>query len=48
MDRLPADLDLYQDYHAQIVKLGSGICKKQKPRCAECPIRFCCQMTDQN
>lgn len=48
MERLPADLDLYQDYHAQIVKLGSGICKKQKPRCAECPIRFCCQMTDPN
>ena len=44
MERLPADLDLYQDYHAQIVKLGSTICKKRKPQCAACPIRFSCQM----
>lgn len=46
MERLPAELDLYQDYHAQIVKLGSEICKKRRPRCVECPISGWCQMTD--
>ena len=36
--RLPRDLDLYKDFHAQIVRLGSTICRP-RPCCEECPIR---------
>jgi len=36
-ERLPVDVDLYNDLHAQIVFLGKDYCKK-KPRCGECPL----------
>ncbi|MCD6415485.1 MAG: endonuclease III domain-containing protein [Planctomycetes bacterium] len=35
---LPADIDLYQDYHAQLVELGKRFCGT-RPRCAGCPAR---------
>jgi endonuclease-3 related protein len=35
---LPEDLDLYNDYHAQIVRLGKDYCRKS-PRCETCPLR---------
>jgi endonuclease III related protein len=35
---LPADLDLYNDYHAQIVRVGKDYCRKS-PRCEACPLR---------
>jgi endonuclease-3 related protein len=38
--RLHPDVDLYNDYHAQLVRLGSQICKTA-PNCDACPIRIC-------
>jgi len=34
---LPEDVDLWNDYHAQLVAVGKGHCKP-KPRCAGCPL----------
>ncbi|MCB9770561.1 MAG: endonuclease III domain-containing protein [Candidatus Omnitrophica bacterium] len=34
---LPANLDLFNDYHAQIVAVGHHYCKP-KPRCEGCPL----------
>lgn len=35
---LPADLELYKDYHAQLVELGKRFCKPV-PLCGQCPLR---------
>lgn len=37
--RLPDDLDLYRDFHAQIVELGKRNCTKRSPSCGSCPLR---------
>ncbi|MFW6456734.1 MAG: endonuclease III domain-containing protein [Planctomycetota bacterium] len=37
--QLPDDLDLYRDYHAQLVELGKKHCSKTSPSCEECPLR---------
>jgi len=34
---LPRDLGLYNDFHAQIVRLAKEYCRKV-PRCADCPL----------
>jgi endonuclease-3 related protein len=34
---LPEDLDLYGDFHAQLVEVGKRFCRP-RPRCAECPL----------
>ncbi|MCK8515956.1 endonuclease III domain-containing protein [Methylonatrum kenyense] len=39
--QLTADVDLYQDFHAQIVTLGNGICRPA-PRCEQCPLAAGC------
>lgn len=39
MDNLKKDVQLYNEYHALIVRLGKDFCKKTKPKCAICPIR---------
>jgi len=36
---LPVKLDLYNDYHAQIVQVGKDYCRKI-PRCGLCPLGF--------
>lgn len=36
-DNLPSELDLYNDFHAQIVNCCKDFCKT-KPVCAECPL----------
>ena len=41
MDRLPRDAALYNDYHAQLVRLGQEACRT-RPRCAECPLEDLC------
>lgn len=41
MSRLGADAPLYNDYHAQIVRLGKDVCRK-RPRCRECPLNDLC------
>jgi endonuclease-3 related protein len=40
-ERLPRDTDLYNDYHAQLVRLGQEACRP-RPRCAECPLDDLC------
>jgi endonuclease-3 related protein len=37
-DRLPLQAELYNEYHALIVTLGKEYCKKNKPRCEQCPL----------
>jgi len=37
-DALPAEVPLYNEYHALLVRLGKEFCKKSKPRCEACPI----------
>ena len=35
---LPSDRDLYNDFHAQIVRTGKACCRKV-PRCEKCSLR---------
>ncbi len=37
--QLPDDLDVYRDYHAQLVEVGKRYCSKTSPSCSECPLR---------
>jgi endonuclease III related protein len=37
MEHLPPEVDLYQEYHALLVRLGKEWCRPQ-PRCANCPM----------
>jgi endonuclease-3 related protein len=39
MDRLPVNPQLYNEYHALLVRLGKEFCKKKIPRCQECPLK---------
>ena len=39
---LPRDVELYNDFHAQIVELGKNYCKK-KPLCGKCPLGKACE-----
>jgi endonuclease-3 related protein len=40
-DRLARDAALYNDYHAQLVRLGQETCRP-RPRCADCPLDDLC------
>ncbi len=42
MDHLPADVPLFNEYHALLVRLGSRVCLKRVPRCSECPLQQLC------
>lgn len=35
---LPGDLDLWNDYHAQLVAVGKEYCRPRNPRCEGCPL----------
>jgi len=39
MDNLPADVALFNEYHALIVKLGKDYCRPRSPLCEDCPLR---------
>jgi endonuclease-3 related protein len=41
MDRLPRDAGLYNDYHAQLVRLAKEHCRP-RPRCDGCPLEDLC------
>ncbi len=41
-DRLPKDVQLYNEYHALLVALGANYCKKKHPLCSQCPIILIC------
>ncbi|NLL06535.1 MAG: endonuclease III domain-containing protein [Clostridiaceae bacterium] len=43
MKYLPKDVDLYNQYHALIVKLGSDCCHSKKPKCDKCSLQDLCQ-----
>ncbi len=36
---LPADPGLFNEYHALLVEVGKQYCKRQAPRCDECPLQ---------
>ncbi len=39
-ENLPADVPLFNDFHAQIVRVGKEFCRKSAPRCdAGCPLK---------
>jgi endonuclease-3 related protein len=38
---LPRDAGLFNDYHAQIVRLGKEVCRT-RPRCGDCPLEGRC------
>jgi endonuclease III related protein len=38
MEHLPPQVDLYQEYHALLVRLGKAWCRP-KPQCEACPVR---------
>ena len=40
MDSLPDDTELFNEYHALIVKVGKEHCKKKIPICNGCPLEF--------
>lgn len=37
MDRLPAEVAMFKEYHALLVRLGKEFCRP-RPQCAECPL----------
>jgi len=39
MENLVTDIELFNDYHAQIVEIGKNYCRKH-PKCDLCPIRI--------
>lgn len=38
MEYLPPETQLYNEYHALLVRLGKERCKKKQPRCDGCPL----------
>jgi endonuclease-3 related protein len=40
MKRLPLRAALFNDYHAQIVKVGNSLCRRTRPLCQSCPLEF--------
>ena len=41
MDNLPTEKDLFNNYHALIVRHGKFVCRRE-PRCLECPLLSMC------
>lgn len=37
--QLPEDVQLFNEFHALLVRLGKDFCRKTSPRCAQCPLR---------
>lgn len=42
MENLPRDPRLFNEYHALLIRLGKGYCKKNNPRCGDCPLADLC------
>ena len=38
LGKLPAEVQLFNEYHALLVRLGKEYCKKSKPLCDACPL----------
>jgi len=43
MGNLPADADLFNEYHAQVVGLAKTCCLKREPKCGGCPLATSCR-----
>lgn len=43
MDNLPKEVELYNQYHALIVKLGKQNCSNKNPDCGNCPLNNICK-----
>jgi len=43
MNNLEPSVEVYNDYHAQIVYLGHHFCKANDPECNKCPIKSLCR-----
>ncbi len=41
--RLPADVAIYNDFHAQIDRIGHHFCLRTGPKCGECPLDAVCR-----
>jgi endonuclease-3 related protein len=39
MDHLPEDIQLFNEFHALIVRVAKQFCKKTKPLCEQCPLQ---------
>ncbi|MCM8763011.1 MAG: endonuclease III domain-containing protein [Candidatus Omnitrophica bacterium] len=39
MQNLKADVQMFNEYHALLVKLGKDFCRKNNPRCSKCPLQ---------
>jgi len=37
---IPNEVALFNELHAQLVELGKTYCKKSKPLCSQCPLKF--------
>jgi len=46
MNYVERDLKIYNDYHAQIVRLGHLYCRKTNPLCKQCPLRELCNFAN--
>jgi len=43
LDALSPDAEMFNEYHALIVRVGKEYCKKKKPLCDGCPLRVLCE-----
>ncbi len=37
-DNLPADVKMFNEYHALLVAVGKNYCKPRNPQCSQCPL----------
>ena len=40
IQNLDQDVELYNEFHAQIIMLGKNICTSKNPNCSKCPIAY--------
>ena len=48
MDELPHETELFNEYHALIVRLAKDYCRKRNPLCEDCPLRSSCSFGRQS
>lgn len=48
IEDIPEDLTIYQEYHGLLVLLGKNLCKKNYPKCMECPLKDKCDFVKKN
>jgi len=44
-NHLDTSVDLYNEFHALLVRLGAEYCKKRRPKCKECPVAEICRQS---